>query len=188
MGVSDLADAMTQDSRILMGKIAGALGLKGEVRLVSFTADPAGIAGYGPLLAEDGRRIELSGVRPVKDGLAARVKGVSDRTAAEALRGLALYLPRAALPPADEAEDEFYVADLIGLLAVDEAGAELGKVTAVPNYGAGDLVEISGPWRGLLPFTRDVVTAVDMAAKRIVVRLPAEVTVKPHLVGPEDLA
>ena len=171
--------------RILVGRFGAPHGVRGELRLQSFTQDPAAIASYGPLMGgTDGgtgpRLFTIKSLRPLKDNLfVARVDGVSSRTAAEALTNTELYISRAALPPPDE--DEFYLADLIGLEAADEAGVALGKVIAVPNYGAGDILEIAPITGGeslLLPFTKAVVPVVDFAARRVTV-VPPEVTTVP---------
>lgn len=162
--------------RVLIARIGAAHGIKGEVRVKAYTADPAGIAAYGPLAAEDGRTFEVASLRPAAgtapDMLVVKFKGIGDRNAAEALNGLELSVPRDRLPPAGE--DEFYHADLVGLAAVTRDGAELGTVIAVHNYGAGDLLEIA-PKRGetlLIPFTRAVVPEVDLASGRLVIDLP----------------
>lgn len=159
--------------RICVGAIAGAFGVTGEVRLKSFCVPPEAIAGYGPLWSEDGgRSFTLRLTRPVAGGLGARLAGVATREAAEALRGVRLHADRAALP--ELPEDEFYHADLIGLVAQDPGGGALGRVRAVLNHGAGDLLEIdrpSGP-SVLVPFTRLVVPTVDLAAGRLVVDPP----------------
>ena len=162
------------EQRVCVGAIAGAFGVRGEVRLKSFCAEPAAIAEYGPLWSEDGaRRFELSLGRPVTSGFAARLSGVSTREAADALRGTRLFADRDRLPP--PGDDEFYHADLIGLAVCDTGGQPLGRVHAVLNHGAGDLLEIALPaGRGtaLLPFTRAVVPTVDLAAARIVADPP----------------
>jgi 16S rRNA processing protein RimM len=158
---------------ILMGRIAGAHGLKGLVKLQSFTGEPAAIGRYGPLLDATGqRRFEVTVQNLVKGGVVARIEGVADRTAAEKLRGIELYLPREALPPA--AEGEYYHADLIGLAVALADGTPFGVVRAVENFGAGDLLTIDRPGTGSvsLPFTDRVVPVVDLAAGRIVVDLP----------------
>lgn len=165
---------------VLLGELGRAHGLKGEVRLKSFTAEPAAIAGYGPLVAGDGRRFTLKSVRPAAGGapdmLVARVEGVDTRAAAEALNRIRLYAPRDRLPPA-ESEDEFLAADLVGMRVESAAGETLGRVVAVPNYGGGDLLEIA-PARGgtsaLLPFTKAFVPVVDLAGRRVVVDAPED--------------
>jgi 16S rRNA processing protein RimM len=151
--------------------------LRGEVRLKSHTAEPAAIASYGPLLAEDGRSFVLRSVRPAggssPDMLIARVDGVETREAAEALNRVRLHAPRDRLPP-PEGEDEFFAADLIGLRVENTAGEALGTIVAVPNYGGGDLLEIAPP-RGptaLLPFTKTFVPTIDLGKKRVVVDPP----------------
>ncbi len=160
------------DNRVCVGQIVGAIGVRGELRLRPFTQSPDGMTAYGPVTAEPGGvTLELEVLRAVKDGVAARAKGVADRTSAEALKGKRLYVPRAALPA--PAEDEFYHADLIGLRAEDAAGAVIGRVTAVHNFGAGDILEIEriGAPPLLLPFSKAVVPVVDVAAGRVVVSL-----------------
>ena len=125
-------------ARICLGQVGAAHGVSGEVRLRSFTADPAAIAGYGPLETEDGRIFQIETLRPAKDHFIARLSGVRDRDAARALANTKLYVPRERLPEPDAA-DEFYHADLVGLAVVDPAGNELGTVVAIHNFGAGDL-------------------------------------------------
>ena len=160
--------------RVCVGTIAGAFGVRGEVRLKSFCAEPTDIAAYGPLTTEDGSRsFEITLTRPVKTGFAARLSGVPTKEAADALRGTRLYAPRAALPSLPD--DEFYHADLIGLTALDTGGATLGKVAAVLNHGAGDLLELRGAGlKGsvLVPFTRAAVPTVDLAAGRVIIDPP----------------
>jgi 16S rRNA processing protein RimM len=166
---------VSAEDLILVGAFAGAVGLKGEVKLASFTAERAAIAAYGPLLAEDGRSFEIVSLRPNSKGFAARVKGINTREQAEALARVALYLPRAALP-APEAED-YYVADLVGLEALTPNSETLGTIVAVQNFGAGDLLEVSlaGQMRTVLvPFTRAVVPGVNLKAKHVVIVMPKE--------------
>lgn len=131
---------MAPPDRVCLGAIAGAFGVKGEVRLKSFCAEPASIADYGPLATEDGRSFTVTITRPLKGAFAARLSGVTDRDAAEALRGTRLYADRSRLPP--PGEDEFYHADLIGLVVLDTGGATLGRVKAIHDHGAGDLLEV----------------------------------------------
>jgi 16S rRNA processing protein RimM len=160
---------------ILVGRVAGAFGVKGEVRITAYTDDPAALVSYRELLREDGSPgLTLTAGRPHKGALVGRAKEIATREEAEALRGLQLYVPRAALPAPDE--DEFYLADLIGLRAVGPDGVELGRVKNVQNFGAGDLLEIApetGPtwW---LPFTRDAVPEVRIADGVVVAVRPAE--------------
>jgi 16S rRNA processing protein RimM len=156
---------------VCLGQIGAAHGLRGEVRLRSFTSDPAAITGYGPLETEDGRVFEIERLRPAKDHFVASFSGIRDRTAAEKLANLKLYVPRERLP-APTRTDEFYHADLIGLVAVDPAGRTFGTVIAIHNFGAGDLIEVrpdAGNQTELVPFDAINVPTVDVAAGRIVV-------------------
>jgi 16S rRNA processing protein RimM len=166
---------MNSADPVLLAMIGAAHGVKGEVRVKSFTADPMAVGGYGHLFAKDGRRFEIEKLRPLKgDMLGAKLRGVDDRGAAEALNKVSLYVERSALPAPEE--DEFYHADLIGLAALDRAGVKLGTVVAVHNFGAGDILDIA-PSRGaslLVPFTRVTVPVVDIAAGRVTVVPPAE--------------
>lgn len=163
--------------RILLGRIVAAHGIRGEVVVDSYTAEPGAVAGYGPLLSEDGTRsFELTAVRVTPRGVIARVAGVDDRNAAEALRGTALYTTRDRLPAA--AEDEYYHADLVGLSAIDAQGNPVGEVIAVQNYGAGDLLEIRLAGQRvseLVPFTDPFVPNVDLFARTVVILLPTVV-------------
>lgn len=161
---------------ICIGAFAGSFGVSGEVRLKSFCSEPTDIAAYGPLCTEDGsRQFHITLTRPVAGGLGARVAGISSKEAADALRGTSLFVPRDRLPSLPD--DEFYHADLIGLSAYDTGGELLGKISAVYNHGAGDIIEIS-PIRHksalLLPFTMTIVPNVDLAGGRVVVNLPDE--------------
>jgi 16S rRNA processing protein RimM len=163
---------------ILLAKIGAAHGVRGEVRVKAFGADPMSLGGYGPLVASDGRRFEIERIRPAKNAVIAKFRGINDRNTAEALSGVELFIERSALP-APEA-NEFYHADLLGLEAHDAAGNLVGAVVAVHNFGAGDILEIA-PRRGpslLLPFTDASVPAIDLAAGRIVVAPPAETEAK----------
>jgi 16S rRNA processing protein RimM len=162
--------------RILLGRIAGAQGLRGEVKINSFTADPENIAAYGPLTDGKGRQFTLERVRHLKGGaVVALLAGVKDRAAAEALRGTELYVARDQLPEADE--DEWYYEDLVGLKAVSPQGDEIGEVLSVQNFGAGDLLEIrpaDARQSRFVPFTRAAVPIVDVKNARIVVDPPRE--------------
>lgn len=163
---------MTQ-SRILLGHIAGAHGIKGEVLVKSYTGDPLAIADYGPLADERGRAFEIASVRASNKGVIARLKGVTDRNAAEALKGVALHVDRAKMPEPDEGD--YYHADLVGLAAVDASGNAIGKVVAVQNFGAGDLLELrldGAKQTEFVPFTDACVPTVDIAGGRVTVRLP----------------
>ena len=165
---------MPPEDRVCVGAIAGSFGVKGEVRLKSFCADPEAIATYGPLFSEDGRlEWEVKISRAIKNGFAARLSGVRSKEAADALRGTRLYAPREKLP--DLPDDEFYHADLIGLSAFDTGGGEIGRIKAVLNHGAGDLLEIAVKGQKqpvLLPFTVANVPTVDLASRRIIVDMP----------------
>ena len=166
------------DDRVLVGVIGAAHGVRGELRLKSYTEDPLAIAGYGPLETEDGRRaLTPSSARLLKDDmLVVRFQEVGDRASAETLTNLRVYVPRARLPAA--ADDEFYHADLVGLRAETAGGASLGLVVAVQNFGAGDLLEIApetGPTL-LVPFTKAFVPVVDLQHRRIAVSYEAIAT------------
>jgi len=162
-----------QDKRVCVGVITGAQGVRGAVRLKSFTAEPEDVASYGPLEDERGeRRFALRIVGSAKGVLVAAISGIDDRDRAEALRGLRLYLPRSALPPTEE--EEYYHADLIGLVAVRSDGTAIGTVRAVHDFGAGDTLEIERPEGQpvMVPFTRAVVPVVDLDAGRLVLDAP----------------
>ena len=159
---------------ICVGAIGGAFGVQGEVRLKSFTADPAAIADYAPLCREDGGGSYLVRItREIKGGFVAQLSGVATKEQADALKGLRLYAPRDRLPGLPD--DEFYHADLIGLAVFDTGGAALGTVKAVHNHGATDLLELTVPGASrsvLLPFTQAVVPTVDLRAGRIIADPP----------------
>jgi 16S rRNA processing protein RimM len=163
--------------RICVAQIGGPHGIRGEVKLKSFTADPLAVKDYGPLTSEDGStQFEIETVRPAKSHLVARFRGVDDRNAAERLTNLKLFVPRERLPP--PSADEFYHADLIGLPAMAADGTQVGTVVAVHDFGAGDILELRPPAGGaslLLPFTDTFVPSVDIAGGRIVV-VPMEAT------------
>lgn len=161
---------------ICVARIGAAHGVRGAVKLWTFTEDPFAVRRYGPLLTKDGKRqFELAQAREAKDHLVATFKGVTTRDEAERLNGIELYVAREKLPATDE--DEYYHADLIGLAAVTTAGEPLGRVLAIHNFGAGDIIEIAPP-KGttmLLPFTNAVVPEVDLKGARVVIDLPREV-------------
>lgn len=167
-------------SRICLGAFAGAHGVRGDVRIKTFTEAPENIAAYGPVETEDGaRRFALALVRILKDDIAlVRAPEIRNREEAQALAGTRVYVARAALPPTQE--DEFYLDDLVGLLAVSEAGAALGTVTALHNFGAGDIIELSGgPGEKpalLLPFSKATAPLVDLENRRIVIAAAALAT------------
>ena len=160
------------DDVLLLGEIGAAQGLKGEVRLKSYTEDPAAIAEYGPLDTDDRGPIEIESIRVTPKALIARIKGVTTREGAEALNRTKLYLPRDRLPESEE--DEWYQADLIGLAIVGEDGAPLGRLVAVHNFGASDIIEISrdGGKNVLVHFTEATVPKVDIAGGNIVLIPP----------------
>jgi len=163
-------------SRVCIAQIGAAHGVRGEVRLKAFTEDPLSVVRYGALESEDGKqRFEIEAVRPAKGMLVARLKGIADRNAAEALTNVRLYVAREKLPKAPD--DEFYHADLIGLPAVTPSGDSIGTVKAVHNFGAGDLLEIERVTGGatlMLPFTEVTVPAVDLAGRKIVIEPPVD--------------
>lgn len=165
---------MSDDHRVLLGYIAGAHGIRGEVLVKSFTDDPADIAAYGPLSDEAGTRtLTFTKVRVATKGAIAMVDGVADRNGAEALKGTQLYVERAMLPKPDD--DEFYYEDLVGLDVVTTDGLSIGTVAAIQNYGAGDLIEyrVAGKQQTeLLPFNETFVPEVDLDAGRVMVVLP----------------
>jgi len=173
--------------RILLGQFGRPHGVRGLLRVQSFTADPANIAAYGPVSDETGTRtFRLRVVQPGEMPLVA-VEGVTDRAAAAKLTGTRLYVARDRLPALDE--DEFYHADLIGLAVEDASGQRLGTVAAVNDHGAGAFLEIeTGTQPLLVPFTRAAVPVVDLAQGRVVVAPPAEVIVPPAAGQPEGRA
>src|SRR4029079_2052959 len=156
--------------------MGAAHGVRAAVKLWTFTEDPLAVKHYGPLSTKDGaRQFEVTHVREAKDHLGATLKGVASREDAERLNGIELYIARDKLPETDE--DEYYHADLIGLAAVNAADEPLGRVVAIHNFGAGDIIEIA-PAKGasmLLPFTNAVVPTVDLAGGRVVIELPQEI-------------
>lgn len=168
------------DRLIQLGEFGAAHGIRGEISIRTFTADPEDIAAYGPLSDKSGHRtFTITSLRATPKGIIARLSGVDDRTAAEKLRNVGLYVKRSRLPPPEAGA--YYHEDLIGMEAITEEGSSLGRITAVLNYGAGDIIEIakSGETDSLLiPFTNAAVPTVDPDAKRIVVVLPDVVTVE----------
>jgi 16S rRNA processing protein RimM len=165
---------MAAGARVCVGQIGAPHGVRGEVRLRSFTAEPEAIAGYGPLETEDGRILEIESLRPAKNHFVATLSGIGDRDAAERLTNLKLFVPRERLPQILEA-DEFYHADLVGLAVMDRAGEKLGTVVAIHNFGAGDLIEVRADGGGdteLVPFDETNVPSIDIAAGKIVLNAP----------------
>jgi 16S rRNA processing protein RimM len=166
---------------VLLAAVMGAQGLKGEVKVKTFTATPDGLSRYGALHARDGRTFTITAFRPAKPGEAViAFSEVRDRNAAEALRGTELFVARDALPPPDE--EEFYHADLIGLEARDSEGRMLGKVAAVHNFGASDVIELlrSDGDQVHLAFTRETVPHIHIADGYIVVAVPEEDEASEH--------
>lgn len=163
-------------ARICIARIGAAHGVRGAVKLWTFTGDPFAVTRYGPLSTKDGARsFEVAQAREGKGHLVATLKGVTTRNEAERLNGLELYVAREKLPATDE--DEYYHADLIGLAAVTTADQPLGKVIAIHNFGAGNIIEIAPPSGAtmLLSFTNAVVPTVDIAGGRVVIELPEEI-------------
>jgi 16S rRNA processing protein RimM len=161
---------------ICVARIGAAHGVRGAVKLWTFTEDPLAVKHYGPLMTKDGaRQFEVTHAREARDHLVATLKGIATREEAERLNGLELYIAREKLPATDE--DEYYHADLIGLAAVTSANQLLGRVIAIHNFGAGDIIEIAPPHGStlLLPFTNAVVPTVDLPGGRVVIELPEEI-------------
>src|SRR5580704_11998798 len=163
-------------AQICIARIGAAHGVRGAVKLWTFTEDPFAVKAYGPLRTKDGARsFEVATAREAKGHLVATFKGVATREDAERLNGIELYVTREKLPATDE--NEYYHADLIGLAAVTPADEPLGRVIAIHNFGAGDIIEIA-PLHGatlLLPFTNAVVPSVDLAGGRVTIALPEEI-------------
>jgi 16S rRNA processing protein RimM len=163
---------MPQRDLVSLGLITGAHGIKGEVKLRSFTADPAAIASYNPFETGLGERVEIVKLRAQSDSFIAVLKGVTDRDAAERLRGTELFIPRERLP--ETHKDEVYLRDLAGLEAW-YGNKKLGQVLATSNYGAGDLLEVKVEGRKdtvLIPFSENFVISTDLAGGKIIVELP----------------
>ena len=161
---------------ICVARIGAAHGVRGALKLWTFTEDPLAVKAYGPLVTKDGaRQFEVTSAREAKGHLVATLKGVATREEAERLNGIELYVAREKLPDTDE--DEYYHADLIGLAAVNAANEPLGRVIAIHNFGAGDIIEIAPPSGStlLLPFTNAVVPMVDLPGGRVVIELPDEI-------------
>jgi 16S rRNA processing protein RimM len=163
-------------AQICIARIGAAHGVRGAVKLWTFTEDPLAVRAYGPLVTKDGARsFEIATAREAKGHLVATLKGVATREDAERLNGIELYVAREKLPDTDQ--DEYYHADLIGLAAVTPANAPLGRVVAIHNFGAGNIIEIAPPHGAtmLLPFTNAVVPSDDLASGRVVIELPEEI-------------
>lgn len=159
------------ENPVLMATVGAAQGLRGEVRVKSFTDDPTALGDYGHLHSADGRVFEVLEIREAKNVVVVRFRGVNDRNAAEALNGLDLFVDRDNLPDDDLDEDEFFYADLEGLEAVDGSGKSYGTVTGVFDFGAGDLLELKGPGKRpvLIPFTEWSVLEIDLEGGRMLV-------------------
>jgi 16S rRNA processing protein RimM len=161
---------------ICVARIGAAHGVRGAVKLWTFTEDPLAVKRYGPLVTKDGtRQFEVATAREAKGHLVATLKGIATREEAERLNGVELYIAREKLPATDE--DEYYHADLIGLAAVTTANEPIGRVVAIHNFGAGDIIEIAPPQGStmLLPFSNAVVPSVDLSGGRVVIELPEEI-------------
>ncbi len=160
--------------RVLLGVVAAPHGIRGLVRIRSYTEDPMAVASYGPLSDESGKKkYRVEALSTARGAVLARIEGVADRTAAEALRGLRLYVERGQLPPAGERE--WYEADLVGLAAIGRDGRDWGKVVAFHDFGAGSVMEVSGGPKGnlMLPFTDEAVPEIDVEGGKVVVDPPA---------------
>ena len=171
---------------VCVARIGAAHGVRGQVKLWTFTEDPFAVKDYGPLTTRDGaRQFEVTSAREARGHLVATLKGIATRDEAERLNGLELYIARERLPETED--DEYYHADLIGLAAVTTGGEPLGKVVAVHNFGAGDIIEIAPPKGAtmLLPFSNAVVPTVDIAGGRVVIDLPAEVEADSRDLSPD---
>ncbi len=166
-----------KSQRLLMGRIGAAHGIRGEVRVQSFTEEPMALLDYGPLATNrPGLTINILSARSATNVLVARLEGVTDRNAAERLNGVELYVDRVLLPETTD-EDDFYHADLLGLRAQLADGTLIGEVAAIPNFGAGDILEVRDSRSGdtfLYPFTRAVVPEINLAAGYLVIEPPIE--------------
>lgn len=172
-------NARRQETWVCVAAVATAHGLRGALKLRCFTERPEDIAAYGPVFDRQGRRLfELTIISPAKGGVIAKAEGIDDRNAAEALRGLEFFVPRAALPELDD--EEFYYQDLEGLIAVHADGSRVGVVKQIVNHGAGDLIEIAdddGDVR-ILPFDRETVPTIDLERGRLVISPRPEIVVE----------
>jgi 16S rRNA processing protein RimM len=178
---------LDRQKHLCVGVITGAQGLRGAVRIKSFTADPVDIDAYGPVSDESGKRtFELKSIGQSKGVVVATLAGVTDRNAAEALKGLQLFVSRDRLPPAED--EEYYHADLLGLAAELVGGEPLGRITAVYDFGAGDAIEVTqaGGAVVMVPFTKAAVPTVDLSAGKVVIDPPAGLFDKPE--PPQPLA
>jgi 16S rRNA processing protein RimM len=153
------------DKPVQMAVIGAPHGVKGELRVKTFTADPLALGDYGPLTSEDGRTFTVAAIRPAKNVVVVRFKEVTTREQAEAVNGVALYVDRSVLPDEELDEEEFFHADLIGLEIRDETGAKIGKVIAIQNFGGGDILEanLSGRRSVMIPFTLAAIPEVSVS-------------------------
>jgi 16S rRNA processing protein RimM len=153
------------DKPVQMAVIGAPHGVKGELRVKTFTADPLALGDYGPLTSEDGRTFTVAAIRPAKNIVVVRFKEVTTREQAEAVNGVALYVDRSVLPDEELDEEEFFHADLIGLEIRDETGAKIGKVIAIQNFGGGDILEanLSGRRSVMIPFTLAAIPEVSVS-------------------------
>lgn len=179
----------TLKNPVLMATVGAAQGLRGEVRVRAYTADPVALGDYGNLRSLDGRVFEILEIREAKNVVVVRFRGINDRNAAEALNGVDLYIERDALPDGGLDDDEFYYADLEGLDVYDGAGKHYGAVSAVFDFGAGDLLEIKGPGKRpvLIPFSETAVLEIDLESGRLLIDPVAaglEEESKPRKKGP----
>ena len=166
-------------NRVLMGQIGAAHGIQGQVRIKSHTEDPLAIKNYSPLSTNrPGLEITIKKARLNKSVIVASISGIADRTAAEALNGVKLYVNRDQLPEMED-EDEFYQADLIGLEARYEDGNKYGTITAIQNHGAGDILEVR-PVRGpsqLMPFTKRIIPSINIAEGYVTIIMPSDIVI-----------
>lgn len=173
---------------VLMGVIGAPHGVKGQVRVKSYTGDPLALGDYGPLFDAQGKAYQVADIRSAKNVVVVTFKGVVGRSAAEALNGVELFIERDQLPDEELEEDEFYIDDLIGMDVLDETGTQIGTVMSVQNFGAGDMLEVSpmlangsfSPKTVFYPFTKLVVPAIDFDAHALTLIAPPEVTVAPE--------
>lgn len=173
---------------VMMGVVGAPHGVKGQVRVKSYTGNPLALGDYGPLFDAQGKAYQVTDIRPAKNVVVVTFKGVVGRSAAEALAGIELFIERDQLPDEELDEDEFYIDDLVGMEVLDEAGAQIGTVMSVQNFGAGDMLEVSpmlkngsfSPKTLFYPFTKLVVPSIDFDAHALTLVVPAEVTVAPE--------
>ncbi|HET7412634.1 MAG TPA: ribosome maturation factor RimM [Pararhizobium sp.] len=159
------------ENPILMATVGAAQGIRGEVRVNSYTADPMALGDYGRLYGEDGRDFEILEIRPGKNVVIVRFRGINDRNAAEALNGTNLYIERDRLSDEELEEDEFFYADLEGLEVVDGEGRIYGRISGIFDFGGGDLLELKAPGKRpmLVPFSEAAVLEIDLVAGHIIV-------------------